>query len=165
MYDKNLDKMTQEQLRMQMLAGIITESKYKQLLEDMEVVDRILDKISAQGKDSLTPEEKEYLNKYSLGGRKMKDPFKKHPKGFKPIKTYSEDNETQEGEIIAAYESPGEGWDKNNPDIVYVVKRNDGFYVTTYIAFGIPDEEGPFNTLQDAEKMAYDIMEELKEDW
>jgi hypothetical protein len=34
----------------------------------MEMVNRILDKISAQGKDSLTPEEKEYLDKYfSIG--------------------------------------------------------------------------------------------------
>jgi hypothetical protein len=54
--------MTKEQLRMQMLAGIITEGKYKQLLEDMEVVDRILDKISAQGIDSLSDEEKAYLD-------------------------------------------------------------------------------------------------------
>ena len=66
--------MTQEQLRMQMLAGIITESQYKRLLEDMEVVDRILDKISAQGKDSLTPEEKAYLDKYSKGEKDLEDP-------------------------------------------------------------------------------------------
>jgi hypothetical protein len=34
MYDKNLDKMTQEQLRMQMLAGIITESQYAAELDE-----------------------------------------------------------------------------------------------------------------------------------
>jgi hypothetical protein len=33
-YHENLDKMTQEQLRMQMLAGIITESQYKQKLNE-----------------------------------------------------------------------------------------------------------------------------------
>jgi hypothetical protein len=37
--------MNKEFIRMQQLAGLITESQYKQLLEDMEVVDRILDKI------------------------------------------------------------------------------------------------------------------------
>jgi hypothetical protein len=34
MYNKNLDKMTQEQLRMQMLAGIITEGQYKAKLNE-----------------------------------------------------------------------------------------------------------------------------------
>jgi len=34
MYNKNLDKMTQELLRMQMLAGIITESQYKAKLNE-----------------------------------------------------------------------------------------------------------------------------------
>jgi hypothetical protein len=54
--------MNKEFLKMQKLAGIITESQYTQLIEDMSIIDRILDKISAQGIDSLTPEEKEYLD-------------------------------------------------------------------------------------------------------
>jgi len=66
--------MSKEFYRMQMLAGIITEGQYKQLLEDMKVVDRILDKISSQGKDSLTPEEKEYLDKYSKGETDLTEP-------------------------------------------------------------------------------------------
>jgi hypothetical protein len=42
MYDKNLNKMTQEQLRMQMLAGIITEGQYKaKLNEEMGKEDKI----------------------------------------------------------------------------------------------------------------------------
>jgi hypothetical protein len=36
MYNKNLDKMTQEQLRMQMLAGIITEGQYKVKLDEIK---------------------------------------------------------------------------------------------------------------------------------
>ena len=66
--------MNRELYRMQMLAGIITEGRYKQLLEDIEVVDRILDKISAQGKDSLSSEEKEYLDKYSRGEKNIPKP-------------------------------------------------------------------------------------------
>ena len=54
--------MNKEFLKMQKLAGLITEGQYNQLLEDQTVIDRILDKISAQGIDSLTPEEKEYLD-------------------------------------------------------------------------------------------------------
>jgi len=34
MYNKNLNKMTQEQLRMQMLSGIITEGEYKAKLNE-----------------------------------------------------------------------------------------------------------------------------------
>jgi hypothetical protein len=37
MYNKNLNKMTQEQLRMQMLAGIITEGQYKAKLNEVTV--------------------------------------------------------------------------------------------------------------------------------
>ena len=54
--------MNKEFYKMQKLAGLITEGQYNQLLEDQTVIDRILDKISAQGIDSLTPEEKEYLD-------------------------------------------------------------------------------------------------------
>ncbi len=36
MYNKNLNKMTKEQLRMQMLAGIITEGQYKAKLNENE---------------------------------------------------------------------------------------------------------------------------------
>ena len=64
-----------EILRMQFLAGIITESQYKQLLEDETILNRILDKISAQGKDSLTPEEKTYLDKYSKGEKDLEAPI------------------------------------------------------------------------------------------
>ena len=67
--------MSKEFLYMQKLAGIITESQYKQLLEDEETVNRILDKISSQGKDSLTPEEKTYLNKYSKGEKDLETPI------------------------------------------------------------------------------------------
>lgn len=64
-----------EKLRMQFLAGIITEGKYKQLLEDEAILNRILDKISDQGKDSLTPEEKAYLDRYSKGEKDLEAPI------------------------------------------------------------------------------------------
>jgi hypothetical protein len=38
MYDKNLNKMTKEQLRMQMLAGIITEGQYKAKLNEEQAL-------------------------------------------------------------------------------------------------------------------------------
>jgi hypothetical protein len=54
--------MNKEFLKMQKIAGLITESQYLKLLEDQATIDRILDKISAQGIESLTPEEKNYLD-------------------------------------------------------------------------------------------------------
>lgn len=60
---------------MQFLAGLITESQYKQLLEDETTLNRILDKMSDQGKDSLTPEEKAYLDNYSKGKKDLEAPI------------------------------------------------------------------------------------------
>ena len=59
-------KNIQELLRLQKLAGIISE--------DINIVNRILDKISAQGINSLEPEEKEYLEKYSKGEKNIPAP-------------------------------------------------------------------------------------------
>jgi len=48
--------MTQEQLRMQMLAGIITESQYKEKLEESSFITQLLRKLGWAGED-LTPKE------------------------------------------------------------------------------------------------------------
>jgi hypothetical protein len=45
MYNKNLNKMNKEQLRMQMLSGIITESEYKAKLNENENANRMLELI------------------------------------------------------------------------------------------------------------------------
>jgi hypothetical protein len=66
--------MDKQFLYMQKLAGLITESQYKKLLEDMSIVDRILDKILSQGEDSLTSEEREYLDKYSKNEKNIPQP-------------------------------------------------------------------------------------------
>jgi hypothetical protein len=44
---------------------IITESQYNFLVESQEVVDRILDKISERGYESLSIDEKKYLDHFS----------------------------------------------------------------------------------------------------
>lgn len=59
-------KNIQELLRLQKLAGIISE--------DINIVNKILDKISDQGIKSLKPEEKEYLEKYSRGEKNIPEP-------------------------------------------------------------------------------------------
>jgi hypothetical protein len=60
MYNKNINKMTNEQLRMQMLAGIITEGQYKEKLNEAE---------GASLKDFALQKIKPYLEKngYKVG--------------------------------------------------------------------------------------------------
>jgi len=52
----------------------IIKEEISKILKENETVDRILDKISIQGKDSLTPEEKEYLERYSKGEKNIPEP-------------------------------------------------------------------------------------------
>jgi len=62
---------------------IITESQYKFLIENQEVVDRILDKISEKGIKSLSIDEKRYLDEFSK--------HKGHPDEFiDPAERYDE---------------------------------------------------------------------------
>jgi hypothetical protein len=71
---------------------ILTESQYGRLVESQEVVDRLLDKITEKGYDSLKIDEKRYLKYYSehtkQGGRP--DEF------VDPSERYDE----REGEVI-----------------------------------------------------------------
>ena len=61
MYNKNLDKMTQEQLRMQMLAGIITEGQYKAKLQEEDTMGKIGKSYPVPGgKTSPKPKRKMY---------------------------------------------------------------------------------------------------------
>ena len=62
-------KYTKEELRMQMLAGIITEGQYKIRLNESNesYINSLLEKIFDKGIESLTSEEKEYLDNTSQG--------------------------------------------------------------------------------------------------
>jgi DNA-binding CsgD family transcriptional regulator len=53
----------------------IIKEEISKILKENETVDRILDKITIQGKDSLTPEEKEYLERYSKGEKNIPEPI------------------------------------------------------------------------------------------
>lgn len=88
-----------------------------------------------------------------------------YPKGFNPYTPTQDDNESYDGEVVAAYTAPTDGWDENNSDTVVIVKKEDGFYVDGYISFGDFDIKGPFKTQQEAEDEAYDIMEDIVFNW
>jgi hypothetical protein len=53
----------------------IIKEEISKVLRENKTVDQILDKISSQGKDSLTPEENEYLDKYSKGEKNISEPI------------------------------------------------------------------------------------------
>jgi hypothetical protein len=143
--------MTQEQLRMQMLAGIITEGQYKQLLEDEAILNRILDKISSKGIDSISPYEKEYLDAYAqekelppvefLDNGTLRDAF--FVSGDKDLEVdkdiFIDYILTQKNKLKKLWNSSGGDWDqdqitdddlKQAADLFYqqYPKRYDGFF-------------------------------------
>jgi hypothetical protein len=72
MYNKNLDKMTQEQLRMQMLAGIITEGEYKQQLDEIGIGSMALGAMVGYfGYKSLKSIAQKVLNLINLNSEEM----------------------------------------------------------------------------------------------
>ena len=53
----------------------IIKEEIKKILEDSNIIDKILGKISTSGIDSLTPQEKEYLDKHSKGEKDLVNPY------------------------------------------------------------------------------------------
>jgi len=85
------------------------------------------------------------------------------------------DWENNPGEtVIKVFSAPMEGWDKEHEDIIMIKKgigdfnpdNEEKFFVDGYISYGdygTPD--GPFDSYDDAFKVAVEAMEELKQDW
>ena len=91
----------------------------------------------------------------------------KAPSGWSEIKDLSDMHRSEEDDEIAvkAWDAPMEGWDEENKDIIVVRKEDDKFYLDGYIPFGSFDEQGPFDTYEEALKLAVEEMEAFKEDW
>ena len=64
----------------------IIKEEISKVLKENDIVDKILDKISAQGKDSLTPEEEEYLNRYSRDEKDIPEPVTLQNKSASSVK-------------------------------------------------------------------------------
>lgn len=157
--------LSEEFRRMQRLAGIITEDTSKEL-------NKILDKINKKGIESLTPQEKIFLNKYSNSDSQEKIyPDGNIPSGWsiRDIEEYEEimgDTEGEYGNIVKIYAAPMEGWDEENDDLIFIEETDDGkYYVTGYEAFGEFDDLGPFNDYSTALKYAIATMEATKDEW
>ena len=99
-------------------------------------------------------------------GKLLKEELKA-PSGWTEIKDLSDMHRSEEDDEIAvkAWDAPMEGWDEKNKDIIVVRKEDDKFYLDGYIPFGSFDEQGPFDTYEEALKLAVEEMEAFKEDW
>ena len=85
------------------------------------------------------------------------------------------DWENNPGEtVIKVFSAPMEGWDKEHEDMIMIKKgigdfnpdNEEKFFVDGYISYGdygTPD--GPFDSYDEAFKVAVGAMEELKQDW
>ena len=106
------------------------------------------------------------LRKYLAEGKLLKEE-PKAPSGWTEIKDLSDMHRSEEDDEIAvkAWEAPMEGWDEENKDIIVVRKEDNKFYLDGYIPFGSFDEQGPFDTYEEALKLAVEEMEDLKKDW
>jgi len=125
---------------MQMLAGIITEGQYKQLLEDINVINDILDKISAKGIDSISPYEKEYLDAYAqekelppvefLDNRTLRDAF--FVSGDKDLEVdkdiFTNYILTHKNKLKNLWNSSGGDWDQDQITDDDLIKASDLFY-------------------------------------
>ena len=143
--------MNKEFFYMQKLAGIITESQYKQLLENEEIINRILEKISSKGIDSISPYEKEYLDAYAqekelppvefLDNGTLRDAF--FVSGDKDLEVdkdiFTDYILTHKDKLKKLWNSSGGNWDqdqiteddlKQAADLFYqqYPKRYDGFF-------------------------------------
>ena len=109
---------------------------------------------------------KQIKESYLAEGRLLKEEIKA-PSGWTEIKDLSNMHRSEEdGEIaVKAWDAPMEGWDEENKDIIVVRKEDDKFYLDGYIPFGSFDEQGPFDTYEEALKLAVEEMEAFKEDW
>jgi len=85
------------------------------------------------------------------------------------------DWENNPGEtVIKVFSAPMEGWDEEHEDMIMIKKgigdfnpdNEEKFFVDGYISYGdygTPD--GPFDSYNEAFKVAVEAMEELKQDW
>jgi hypothetical protein len=90
------------------------------------------------------------------------------PGTWKETDTWNNSEEEMDsfgGKMVMAFESPMEGWDKENMDAVYIIKKpNNTYDVNGYISFGNFDPVIGLTSLQAAKSKAIEIMTELSVD-
>jgi hypothetical protein len=80
-------------------------------------------------------------------------------RGFDP-------DEPDDEHILKIWSAPMEGWDEEHKDEIIIKKGEDGkYYQDAYVSYGDYEEQGPFETYEEALKSAIGEMNAFKEDW
>jgi hypothetical protein len=77
-----------------------------------------------------------------------------------------DEDEPEEGHILKIWSAPMEGWDEEHKDEIIIRMGEDGkHYQDAYVSYGDYEEQGPFDTYEEALKSAIGEMNAFKEDW
>lgn len=142
---------------------IINENQFKVIVENQKVLDAILDKINAEGIDSLTFREREFLDKYSKGkspdelggdinykkGTVVKSSFP----GIPPFKfIFNEVNETADGiEYYGSFYFQGDEYIG-----AFVCDKDNNLESTEFSIWGIDDKK-PVDLMETAQGLEHEI--------
>ena len=89
----------------------------------------------------------------------------KVPSGWKKIDTSNDyEKESQQGRLMG-FEAPMNGIEGDEVDNIYIEQDEDEYEVHVITAFNDPEYKGPFNSKEEALKVAIQKMEDLKKDW
>ena len=102
------------------------------------------------------------LRKYLAEGRLYEESI---PSGWKKIDTSNDyEKESQQGRLMG-FEAPMNGIEGDEVDNIYIEQDEDEFEVHVITDFNNPEYKGPFNSKEEALKVAIQKMEDLKKDW
>ena len=102
------------------------------------------------------------LRKYLAEGKLYEESI---PKGWKKIDTSDEYEEEAEQGRLMGFEAPMNGIEGDEVDNIYIEQDEDEFEVHIMTAFNDPEYKGPFNSKEEALKVAIQKMQDLKKDW
>ncbi len=102
------------------------------------------------------------LRKYLAEGRLFEESI---PSGWKKIDTSDEYEEEDKQGRLMGFEAPMNGVEGDEVDNIYIEQDEDEFEVHIMTAFNDPEYKGPFNSKEEALKVAIQKMEDLKKDW
>ena len=100
--------------------------------------------------------------KYLSEGRLYEESI---PSGWKKIDTSNDYEEEERQGRLMGFEAPMNGIEGDEVDNIYIEQDGDEFEVHIMTAFNNPEYKGPFNSKEEALKIAIQKMEDLKKDW
>jgi hypothetical protein len=102
------------------------------------------------------------LRKYLAEGKLYEESI---PSGWKKIDTSNDyEAEAKQGRLMG-FEAPMNGIEGDEVDNIYIEQDEDEFEVHIMTAFNNPEYKGPFNSKEEALKVAIQKMQDLKKDW